>query len=139
MVMRALRATGGTGSAWALAAVVTATAAVGCTASGSGGDGGSAASCAYLVRYQERTYLGTGVAGFTIGEELGAATIPPCDDTPDDDSDGRTTPDLTTAYSIKGVDPSVAIALERAGDDVMFVDVDSGKSLPEIKELIHGS
>ncbi|MER6633814.1 DUF6281 family protein [Streptomyces sp. NPDC000987] len=139
MVTRILRATGGTGAVRVLAAVVAAATAAGCTAAGSGGDGGSASSCAYLVVYQERTYAGTEVAGFTIGDELGAATIPPCDDTPDDDSDGRTTPDLTTAYSIKGIDPGVAIALKQAGDEVVFVGVDSGTGPTEIKKLIRGS
>ncbi len=133
------RATGGTGAVRVLVAVVTAATAVGCTASGSGGDGGSASSCAYLVVYQERAYAGTEVAGFTIGDELGAATIPPCDDTPDDDSDGRTTPDLTTAYSIEGVDPGVAIASKQAGDHIVIVGVDSGTGPTEIKKLVHGS
>lgn len=37
------------------------------------------------------------------------------------------------------MDPSIAIAVEQSSDDVIFVNVDSDKKLPEIKKLIHGS
>ncbi|WP_405976540.1 DUF6281 family protein [Streptomyces sp. NBC_00988] len=72
-------------------------------------------------------------------DQTGAATLPSCDDTRNDDSDGQTAPTSTVAYEIKGVDPSLAIAVEQSSDDVIFVNVDSDKQLPEIKRLIHGS
>ncbi|MGW7046038.1 DUF6281 family protein [Streptomyces avermitilis] len=104
---------------------------VACTSSG-GGE--SASSCAYLVEYQNRTYTDAQARDFTLGDKLGAATLPPCDDTPNDDSDGRTTPTSTAAYAIEGVDPRIAIALEQSSDDVIFINVDSDKTLPEIKK-----
>ncbi|GCB51280.1 hypothetical protein SNL152K_8636 [Streptomyces sp. NL15-2K] len=122
---------------WTLLGAVLGTMSVACTSSSD--DGESASSCAYLVEYQDRTYAGAETRDFTIGDEFGTATLPPCDDTPSDDSDGQTTSTPTTAYAIEGVDPSMAIALEQASDDVIFVNVDSDKTLPEIKQLIHSS
>ncbi|MGX5182730.1 DUF6281 family protein [Streptomyces avermitilis] len=127
---------GRTGSVWMLSAAFLVTMSVACTSS----DGGaSASSCAYLVEYQNRTYAGSEARDFTLGDKLGAATLPPCDDTPNDDSDGRTTPTPTTAYAIKGVDPGIAIALEQSSDDVIFINVDSDWTLPELKKMIHGT
>jgi len=128
-----------TRSVWALLAAVTATMSVACTSPGSSDGGESASSCVYQVKYGNRTYSGAEAKGFTLGDKLGAATLPPCDDTPNDDNDGQTTPTSTTAYEIKGVDPSVAIAVEQSSDDVIFVNVDSDTKLPEIKKLIRGS
>ncbi|WP_128433345.1 DUF6281 family protein [Streptomyces cyaneus] len=84
-------------------------AAVGCAESG--GTGGSpAASCAYLVTYDGRTYLDVANVDFTVGEKLGTATIPACDDTPNDA--GNTVPEgRITAYEVEGTDPAVAIAV----------------------------
>ncbi|MGW0422882.1 DUF6281 family protein [Streptomyces sp. NPDC003015] len=48
----------------------------------SGGE--AASSCAGVVRYENRDYLPTGDKDFTIGERLGTAHIPECDDTPND-------------------------------------------------------
>ncbi|WP_458248677.1 DUF6281 family protein [Streptomyces sp. MAI_2237] len=82
------------------------------TACTSGGDGESASSCASRVEYREHTYMGSGAKNFTIGDRLGAAILPPCDDTPRDDSpDAPTAPASVTAFAIKGVDPRIAIAL----------------------------
>ncbi|GAA5703757.1 hypothetical protein AQJ43_26025 [Streptomyces avermitilis] len=136
VAMKAVLPIGRTGSVWMLPAALLVTMSVACTSS----DGGaSASSCAYLVEYQSRTYAGSAARDFTLGDELGAATLPPCDDTPNDDSDGRTTPTSTTAYAIEGVDPAIAIALEQSSDDVIFIDVDSDWTLPEIKKMIHGT
>ncbi|MBW8792701.1 MAG: hypothetical protein JF597_03670 [Streptomyces sp.] len=136
--MKAALTAGRTRSVWALLATVTATMSVACTSSGSAG-GESASSCAYRVQYGNRTYSGAEAKGFTLGDKLRAATLPPCDDTPNNASGGQTTSTSTTAYEIKGVDPSIAIAVEQPSDDVIFVNVDSDKKLPEIKKLIHGS
>ncbi|MEU2584795.1 DUF6281 family protein [Streptomyces avermitilis] len=130
--MKAVLPIGRTGSVWMLLTAFLVTMSVACTSS----DGGaSASSCAYLVEYQNRTYSDAPASDFTPGNKLGAATLPPCDDTPNDDSDGRTTPTSTTAYAIQGVDPGIAIALEQPSDDVIFINVDSDKTLPEIKKL----
>lgn len=135
--MKAAVPIGRTGSVWTLLSAVLVTMSVACTSSSDSGE--SASSCAYRAEYQNRTYSGAEARGFTLGNKLGAATLPPCDDTPSDDSDGQTTPTSTTAYAIEGVDPSIAIALEQASDDVIFVNVDSDTKLPEIKKMIQGS
>jgi hypothetical protein len=81
--------------------------ALGCTLL-DGGGGPSAASCAHVVTYEGRTYLGVGNADFTVGDRLGTAMIPECDDTPDDPGDsvpqGR-----TPAYAVEGMDHAEAI------------------------------
>ncbi|WP_406130368.1 DUF6281 family protein [Streptomyces sp. NBC_00989] len=138
--MKAVLPFGGTVSGWALPAAVLVTMSVACTSSSDSGDGESASSCAYVVEYQSHEYSGTEATDFTIGDKLGAATVPPCDDTPSDDNGGRTAATWATAYAIEGVDPGIAIALDRTYDDeVIFVNVDSGKKLPEIKKLIQRS
>ncbi|WP_051741182.1 DUF6281 family protein [Streptomyces xylophagus] len=139
--MKAVLPVGRTAAVWASLTAVLATMSVACTSSSnSSDDGESASSCAYVVDYRSHRYSGAEAKGFTVGDKLGAATLPPCDDTPGDDSDGQTAPTSTTAYAIKGVDPSVAIALDQSSDDdVIFVNVDSDKKLPEIKKLIQHS
>lgn len=122
-----------------LLAAATLAVSVACTSSSDSDGGESASSCAYVVDYQTHRYSGTEARGFTIGDKLGAAALPPCDDTPSDGSDGQTAPTSTTAYAIEGVDPSVAITLEQASDDVIFINVDSDMKLPEIRKLIDGS
>ncbi|MEV6506211.1 DUF6281 family protein [Streptomyces sp. NPDC051642] len=138
--MKAVLRVGRPAAVWASLTAVLVTMSVACTSSSSSADGESASSCAYVVEYRSHRYSGAEAKGFTIGDELGAAALPPCDDTPGDDGDGQTAPTSTTAYAIKGVDPSVAIALDQSSDDeVIFVNVDSAKKLPEIKKLIQGS
>ncbi|MFD3378436.1 MULTISPECIES: DUF6281 family protein [unclassified Streptomyces] len=127
------------GSVWTLLSAVLVTMSAACTSSSDSDGGESASSCAYRVEYQNSTYSGAEAKDFTLGNVLGAATLPPCDDTPSDDSDGQRTPTSTTAYAIEGVDPNIAIALGKASDDVIFVNVDSEKKLPEIKKMIGGS
>ncbi|MBO0917433.1 DUF6281 family protein [Streptomyces laculatispora] len=104
-------------------------------------DGGeSASSCAALVKYQNRTYLGRANVKVTVGEKLGTATEPPCDDTPNDGQDEPATPASRTAYAVEGVDPGIAIWVEGSSDDVLFIAADSGKKLPpEVEKLIVGS
>ncbi|MEU6521744.1 DUF6281 family protein [Streptomyces sp. NPDC046924] len=106
-------------------------------ASSNGGE--SEASCEYRVEYDKRMYSDVSHAEFKIGKKLGPAVFPPCDDS-SDDGGGRASPDWTVAYAIEGVDPSIAIAVDDAPDDVLFVAVDSESDLPsEIKKLIKGS
>lgn len=114
--------------------------AVACT-SGSGGDGGGeqAASCAYRVLYQDRTYRDVAGVRFTAGEELGPATLPPCDDTGGRDDAGQAG-ETTTAYRVDGVPPEVAVAVGNSPGDTIFVAVHSGGELPpEVRKLVDGS
>ncbi|WP_246567961.1 DUF6281 family protein [Streptomyces flaveus] len=56
------------------------------------------------------------------------------------DDDGRATPTSTTAYAVKGLDPSIAIAVGEEPGDARFVAVHSGNEIPpEVRKLIHGS
>jgi hypothetical protein len=137
--MKAVLPIGRTGSVWTLLSAVLVTMSVACSSSSDSDGGESASSCAYRAEYQNRTYSGAEAKGFTLGNKLGAATLPPCDDTPNDDSDGQTTPTSTTAYAIEGVDPSIAIAVKQSSEDVIFINVNSDTKLPEIKKMIQGS
>ncbi|MGW1028738.1 DUF6281 family protein [Streptomyces sp. NPDC002577] len=136
--MKAALAVGRSGSTWALlAAATTITVSVACTPLSGGGE--SAASCAFVVEYENRTYSDVANVDFTVGDKLGTATQPPCDDTPNDDDDGSpATP--TTAYAVEGLDPGIAIAVGGAPGDAVFVAVKSDEGLPpEVKKLINGS
>ncbi|MDO0912230.1 DUF6281 family protein [Streptomyces sp. DT2A-34] len=93
-------------------------AAVGCAGSG----GASEASCAYLVTYDSRTYLDVANVDFTVGEKLGTATIPECDDTPN--TPGDTVPERTiTAYEVEGMDPAVTIAVGDTAAEAILMQV----------------
>lgn len=138
--MKAVLPIGGTASVWAVLGAVLVAMSVACSSSADGDDGESAGSCAYLVEYRSRTYAGTEATDFTVGDRLGVATVPPCDDTGGSDRGGETAPTSATAYAIEGVDPGIAIALDQSSDgEVIFVNLDSAKKLPEIKKLIRGS
>ncbi|MFJ8536386.1 DUF6281 family protein [Streptomyces sp. NPDC093591] len=96
-------------------------AAVGCAASG-GTDGAGEASCVYLVSYDGRTYSDVANVEFTVGEELGTATIPECDDTPN--NPGDTVPERTiTAYEVEGMDRAVAIAVGDTAAEAILMQV----------------
>jgi len=87
-------------------------AAVGCTVDGdaTSSDGEAAPSCAGVVSFGNRRYLPSDRADFTVGERLGTATVPACDDTPGDDE--AAVPEATTgAYAVEGRDPAEAIAV----------------------------
>ncbi|MFG2126803.1 DUF6281 family protein [Streptomyces sp. NPDC048751] len=102
------------------------------------GGGESAGSCAYRMIYEGRTYGDVANVDYEIGEKLGTVTSPPCDDTPNDD-DGASV-QSSTAYAVRGLDPSVAIAVGNTPDDTLFLVADSGRTLPpEVRELIDGS
>lgn len=74
----------------------------------SGGE--ATASCAGVVRYENRDYLPAQDKDFTVGERLGTARIPECDDTPDDPE--VAIPEGTTdAHAVAGRDPAEAIAV----------------------------
>ena len=82
----------------------------GCAEGGAGPGGTAEASCAYVVTYADRSYLDTGDTDFTVGKKLGTATVPGCDDTPND-PDGAVPEGRVTAYAVEGTDPAVAIAV----------------------------
>ena len=134
--MKAVLPGGRSGSVGMLLAAATFAASAACTSTSVSDGGGSASSCAAVVEYRNHTYSGGEATGFTIGDKLGTAVRPPCDDTPSDDSDGETAPTPTTAYAIEGVDPSVAIALEQSPDNVIYINNDADEKLPAIKKLI---
>ncbi|WP_369250276.1 DUF6281 family protein [Streptomyces sp. R41] len=123
------------GRSMALAAAVLVSA-VACGADSSGGD--EAGSCAYLILYQERTYRDVANVEFTVGDKLGDATKPPCNDSgPDDAKESATT---ETACKVEGISPKVAIAVGDAPGEAKFVAAYSGTELPpEVKKLLDGS
>jgi len=114
--------------------------AVACTSeSSSDGADGQAASCAYLVHYQDRSYQDVANVEFTAGEELGSATVPPCDDTGGQE-DAEQSGDTVTAYRVDGISPDVAVAVGDSPDDTVFVVAYSGGELPpEVQKLIDRS
>ncbi|WP_031477774.1 DUF6281 family protein [Streptomyces bicolor] len=95
--------------------------AVGCAASGGAG-GAAEASCAYLVTYDGRSYLDVANVDFTVGEKLGTATVPGCDDTPNDPGD-TVAERRITAYEVEGMDPAVAIAVGDTPAEVTLMKV----------------
>ncbi|MEV5437819.1 DUF6281 family protein [Streptomyces sp. NPDC052682] len=126
------------GPAWALPAATAAALCAACTSAPD--DGGQAApSCAYVVEYDSRRYLGHGETGLPVGEPLGRATRPACDDTPGDGDDGEG-PTLTTAFALRGVDPGIAIAVAEAPGEYRLAVVDHlGELPPGLRKLIEQS
>ncbi|MET7847279.1 DUF6281 family protein [Streptomyces avermitilis] len=138
--MKAVLPAGRTGTVGMLLAAATFAVSVACTSSSDSDGGESASLCAFLVDYKNRTYSDVANVDFTVGDKLGPATLPPCDDTPNDDDDGRTTPSSITAYAVEGLDPSIAIAVGDEPGDARLVVVYSGKEIPpEVKKLIQSS
>jgi hypothetical protein len=119
-------------------ALLTAGAAVSVSACAPEEDSGeAAASCAYVVTFEGRTYQDVANVKFTVGDELGTATQPPCDDTGGRTRGEEPAATRTVAYAVEGISPTVAIAVQDAPDDVMFVAVPSGRKLPaEVEKLI---
>ncbi|MEU9555298.1 DUF6281 family protein [Streptomyces fumanus] len=118
----------------ALVAVVTVLVSTACATSG---DAESEASCAFRVEYDGRMYSDVTHVEFEAGRRLGPAVLPGCDDAP---GDGHASPDSTVAYAIEGVDPRVAIAVDDAPEDVLFVVQSLKGDLPsEVKKLVKGS
>ncbi|MFJ8593244.1 DUF6281 family protein [Streptomyces sp. NPDC093598] len=112
---------------------------VGCTSVSSSDDDTDGArpeaSCAYVVEYDGRSYLGREETGIPVGKSLGAATRQACDDTPGDGDDGEG-PALMTAFTVQGVDPGVAVAVAEDTDQYRLVVADTVKDLPpELKKL----
>ncbi|MGW7266078.1 DUF6281 family protein [Streptomyces sp. NPDC054842] len=126
----------GRGVRAAVAAAVVASA-VACTDVGGGG-GEAASSCAFLVEYEGRTYQDVANIPFTVGDALGEAVVPACDDTPNDGDDG-VPGSATTAYAVAELDPGIAVAVGDAPDDVRLVVVRRDGELPsKVRELVSG-
>ncbi|ANB10591.1 hypothetical protein SAM40697_6638 [Streptomyces ambofaciens] len=118
------------------AAMVVAALTTACTAQGGGGE--AEESCAIVALYGGHTYTQVANVDFTVGEALGPAAFPPCDDTPghDDDDAG---PEPVTAYAVDGLDPRIAIAMRYTPDEIMLLAAQPGGSLPpEVEALLRG-
>lgn len=98
-----------------------------------GASGGAAESCAAVVDFDGRRYVGSGSFAYERGEKVGTATAPPCDDTSGDDEGSPTR--RVTAYAIKGVDPAAAVAVSGATEDVVFIADQGDEFPPELAEL----
>jgi hypothetical protein len=90
------------------------------------------------VDYDGRRYIDHRAGDFEIGERLGTAVKPACDDTGGYPDDGPGEPERrVTAYAIKGVDPAVAITLEGDPPDSVMVLYRKGEPLPpEARKLL---
>ncbi|MFJ6988550.1 MULTISPECIES: DUF6281 family protein [unclassified Streptomyces] len=110
-----------------------------CTSQSDGGGGGGdrAESCAYLVVYEGRTYQGVANVEFTAGEKLGSAAVPPCQDTGEQDTT-EAPAETTTAYTVDGISPALAVAVGDTPDEITFMAVHRGGELPpEVRKLIN--
>ncbi|MGA5893758.1 DUF6281 family protein [Streptomyces venetus] len=122
--------------AWALLVATLASLSMGCTQVSSD-DGAPATSCAYVVDYDNRTYLGREETDVPVGTSLGGATRAACDDTPGDgDGDDGEGPVPMTAFAVRGVDPGVAIAVAEDTGTYRLVVADTVKEFPpELRKL----
>ncbi|WP_445524889.1 DUF6281 family protein [Streptomyces cyslabdanicus] len=100
-----------------------------CSVQGSGGG-----DCPIMATYEGRTYTEVANVDFRVGDTLGTAELPPCNDTP---GAGADTAGLeATAYAVGGLDPRIAIAVRYTPDEVMLLAVQAGGSLPpEVEDL----
>ncbi|MFD5942973.1 DUF6281 family protein [Streptomyces griseus] len=105
--------------------------------------GGSGSSCAALLDYEGRTYLGHGLHpddegdgdGVRAGRRLGTGSVPGCDDTPNE-GDQQATSKSVTVYAIEGVDPVHAVTLDYPTGGTLYIEQASKKTLPELRKLI---
>ncbi|MEU6848130.1 DUF6281 family protein [Streptomyces sp. NPDC046716] len=126
-------------AALAAAALIMSTSCAGAGTTESGAEG----SCAALLEYEGRTYLGHGLYpddegdsdGVRAGRRLGTGAIPGCDDTPTDD-DQEATSEPVTVYAIEGVNPVHAVTVDHPTGGTLYVEQASKKSLPELRKLI---
>ncbi|MGW6750166.1 DUF6281 family protein [Streptomyces sp. NPDC055006] len=109
-----------------------------CTSGDSDG-GAAAASCVYQFEYKGQKYRAVANIDFVVGDELGTATQPPCEDT-GGTSDAGEARETKTAYEVDGITSKVAIAVGDSPKNAMLLVSYSGKELPpEVKKLIDGS
>lgn len=116
-----------------LVIVLAACAALGACDSGSGVSG--SASCASTITYDGQDYFGHSakVTPTDLGEELGKARIPACNDT----GGSSERDDDVVAVAIKGVSPSVAVAVTDS-NSVIFIRKDQsfGSAPQEVLRLL---
>ncbi|MGW4824751.1 DUF6281 family protein [Streptomyces sp. NPDC004227] len=106
---------------------------------GTGCDGGlktgvSDAKCAYLVKYEGRSYFDVGGqlvtdTKFTVGKSLGAGLLPGCDES--GEVDGTEKSEKVTVYEVEGIDPAVAVAAGKTPGEAVLVAV-QGADLPSV-------
>ncbi|AXE87817.1 DUF6281 family protein [Streptomyces sp. Go-475] len=134
--MKASPPRAGRGPAWALLAAALAPLSVACAPASPDDDGARPeASCAYVVEYDSRDYLGRQETDVPVAESLGTATRAACDDTPGDGDDGEG-PAPMTAFALPGVDPAVAIAVAEDPGEYRLVVADNVEELPpELRKL----
>ncbi|MGG8410481.1 DUF6281 family protein [Streptomyces sp. 12297] len=102
-----------------------------CTTTNSSAEG----SCAVQFTYGGRTYTDVANADFQVGEKIGTATAPYCDDTGASEA-GQKPPVSENAYRVEGVAPEKALAVGPTPEDAVLVAVRSGKELPpEVQQL----
>jgi hypothetical protein len=70
-------------------------------------------SCASVVQWSGTTYFGNAL-GMPHGRRLGTGTVPPCD--------GEDTPERVPLSRLRGVNPSVALAVAGDGDSVFLAE-----------------
>src|SRR4051812_10095018 len=94
-----------------------------------------AASCALLVEYDGHRYLGNAApVGPVEGKSLGAATVPGCQDTPNEPAPADSEVEVA---EIKGVPREVAIMIRGQGETILVRDDASYKRLPpEVTRLL---
>ncbi|MFD5862929.1 DUF6281 family protein [Streptomyces chartreusis] len=121
----------------AVALTVVAFTAVGCASEGDGANGESL--CASDFVYEGRTYVELSNIEFQVGQKLGTATSPSCQDTNDQAAEVPATRE--NAYAVSGISPDLAIAIGSSPEQaVAFRVLRSDKKIPpEVQELIDGS
>ena len=101
-------------------------------AAGDGGlaaGGGAAGACIAALEFQGQMYEGHAVNNAPeVGESLGDATFPPCNDTPGASEEATT----SEVAAIKGVNPDRAIVVVAQARDMVWVK--AGTGLPESLE-----
>lgn len=99
----------------------------------------SDSSCAIQFTYQGRTYEDVAHVEFTVGQKLGTAAKPPCNDMGDHD-EKEESPESVNAYQVEGVSAEAAIAVGTTPDDAVFVATYVDGELPsDVQKLIDGS
>lgn len=87
--------------------------------------GASEEKCAYLVKYEGRSYLGSTLdttdKEFTVGEDLGTGLLPGCRES--GLVDGTEKPEEVTVYQVEGIDPEFAVAAGETPGEAVLVAV----------------
>ncbi|MET8979020.1 DUF6281 family protein [Streptomyces sp. NPDC004539] len=101
----------------------------------SAGGGEGAASCAFVADYDGRRYSDLSGAEFTLGEAVGTAVLPACDDTGGDGDPGIGERQVV-AYSVVGVDPAMAIVVDEVADTLLVAHETRDRLPPEVRKLL---